>query len=102
MRHPRSRIPRTPGRIAAAFFETHEAVIGGRSVMRAGMKLVQGSLLVVLAATVAAPTTLFAQSHPEFIALGRVSAALYKPDRGPAPHVAFVVGHRTANYLNHI
>jgi hypothetical protein len=48
------------------------------------------------------PAAAFAQSHPEFIPLGRVSAALYKPDNGPAPHVAFVVGHRTANYLNHI
>ena len=44
----------------------------------------------------------FAQSHPEYIRLGSLSAALYKPDSGPAPHVAFVVAHRTANYLNHI
>jgi hypothetical protein len=43
-----------------------------------------------------------AQSHPEYIALGRLSAAVYKPDSGPAPHVAFVIAHRTANYLNHI
>src|SRR5437879_4969337 len=58
---------------------------------------------VVLAAAVAiAANVSLAQSHPEFIALGRVSAALYKPERGPAPHVAFVIGHRTANYLNHI
>jgi pimeloyl-ACP methyl ester carboxylesterase len=48
------------------------------------------------------PSASVAQSHPEFIALGRVSAALYKPDTGPAPHVGFVIGHRTANYLNHI
>ena len=44
----------------------------------------------------------FAQSHPEYIRLGQLSAALYKPDGGPAPHVAFVLAHRTANYLNHI
>jgi hypothetical protein len=43
-----------------------------------------------------------AQSHPEYIPLGRVTGALYRPDAGPAPHVAFVVMHRTANYLNHI
>jgi hypothetical protein len=43
-----------------------------------------------------------AQSHPEYIRLGQLSAALYKPDSGPAPHVAFVLAHRTANYLNHI
>lgn len=53
-------------------------------------------------AAIAAPIESFAQSHPEFIALGRLTAALYKPDKGPAPHVAFVIGHRTANYLNHI
>src|SRR2546428_2793115 len=58
---------------------------------------------VVLAAAVAiAANVSLAQSHPEYIALGRTSAALYKPDKGPAPHVAFVIGHRTANYLNHI
>src|ERR1051326_7535606 len=59
---------------------------------------------LVLAASIvlAAPGAAFAQSHPEFVQLGRVSAALYKPDAGPAPHVAFVIGHRTANYLNHI
>ena len=58
--------------------------------------------LVAVSAALAAPNVSVAQSHPEFIALGRVSAALYKPDRGAAPHVAFVIGHRTANYLNHI
>ena len=57
---------------------------------------------IATSVAIAAPSASFAQSHPEFIALGRVSAALYKPDRGPAPHVAFVIGHRTANYLNHI
>src|SRR2546422_7734262 len=57
---------------------------------------------IAVSAAIAAPSVSFAQSHPEFIALGRVSAALYKPDRGPAPHIAFVIGHRTANYLNHI
>ena len=58
--------------------------------------------VVAVAVAIALPTASFAQSHPEFIALGRVSAALYKPDTGPAPHVGFVIGHRTANYLNHI
>jgi hypothetical protein len=58
-------------------------------------------------ATLAAIATLlssacFAQSHPEYIRLGQISAALYKPDSGPAPHVAFLIAHRTANYLNHI
>ena len=45
-----------------------------------------------IAALAAGPA--LAQSHPEFVQLGRVSAALYKPDSGPAPHVAFLVAHR--------
>jgi hypothetical protein len=49
-----------------------------------------------------AATPALAQSHPEFVQLGRVSAALYKPDSGPAPHVAFLVAHRTANNLANI
>jgi hypothetical protein len=57
---------------------------------------------VTIAIAVAGRSAAFAQSHPEFIPLGRVSAALYTPDSGPAPHVGFVIGHRTANYLNHI
>src|SRR5882672_8249291 len=57
---------------------------------------------IVVAAAIAAPSGSIAQSHTEFIPMGRLSAALYKPDKGPAPHVAFVIGHRTANYLNHI
>ena len=40
-----------------------------------------------------------AQSHPECIRLGQLSAALYKPDSGPAPHVAFVLADRTASYF---
>jgi hypothetical protein len=54
-----------------------------------------------LAALLAASPAL-AQSHPEFVPLGRVSAALYKPDSGPAPHIAFLVAHRSANNLNNI
>jgi pimeloyl-ACP methyl ester carboxylesterase len=59
-------------------------------------------LVAAVLGAVAVPSAALAQSHPEFIALGRGSAALYKPDTGPAPHVGFVIGHRTANYLNHI
>jgi pimeloyl-ACP methyl ester carboxylesterase len=55
-----------------------------------------------LAAAMAISSASFAQSHPEYIPLGRLSAALYKPDSGPAPHVAFILAHRTGNYLNHI
>jgi len=58
--------------------------------------------MAALAAAMAISSASFAQSHPEYIPLGQLSAALYKPDSGPAPHVAFVLAHRTANYLNHI
>jgi pimeloyl-ACP methyl ester carboxylesterase len=44
----------------------------------------------------------WSQSNPQFIAFQRISkGALYKPDSGPAPHVAILAMHRTANYLNH-
>lgn len=55
---------------------------------------------LAMAAAMAAPAVSFAQSHPEFVQLGRASAAIYKPDSGPAPHVAFLVAHRTANNMN--
>ena len=66
------------------------------------MKRIYHLLVLTTAIGLAAPALLSGQTHPEFIPLGRISAALYKPDKGPAPHVAFVIGHRTANYLNHI
>ena len=43
-----------------------------------------------------------AQSRPEFVQMGRVSGALYKPDSGSAPHIAFLVAHRSANNMNNI
>jgi hypothetical protein len=58
--------------------------------------------MAALAAAMTLSSVGFAQSHPEYIRLGQLSAALYKPDSGPAPHVAFLIAHRTANYLNHI
>jgi hypothetical protein len=59
-------------------------------------------MAALAATTMAISSACFAQSHPEYIRLGQLSAALYKPDSGPAPRVAFIVAHRTANYLNHI
>jgi hypothetical protein len=53
-------------------------------------------------AAIVAPGVVCAQSHPEYVPLGRLSAALYRPDTGAAPHVAFLIMHRTANYLHHI
>jgi hypothetical protein len=58
-----------------------------------------GASSLAFAACFAASSAL-AQSHPEYVPLGRVQAALYKPDSGPAPHVAFLVAHRTANNLS--
>jgi hypothetical protein len=46
-------------------------------------------LPVLLAGLTCAPA--YAQSAPLFVTLGPADAALYKPDRGPAPHVAIVV-----------
>lgn len=56
----------------------------------------------IVAAVMAFSSFGLAQNHPEYIRLGQLSAALYRPDSGPAPHVAFLLAHRTANYLNHI
>jgi pimeloyl-ACP methyl ester carboxylesterase len=44
---------------------------------------------------------LFAQSNPAYVQFspGSVKGALYTPDSGPAPHVAFLIIHRTANVL---
>src|SRR2546430_9143237 len=44
-----------------------------------------------------------AQSNPRYIQFspGSVKGALYKPDSGPAPHVAILAIHRTANFMSH-
>jgi hypothetical protein len=59
-----------------------------------------GAAALTLSAAAAAAPAALAQSHPEYVPLPRVQAALYKPDSGPAPHVAFLVAHRTANNLS--
>jgi hypothetical protein len=66
------------------------------------LKRIFKSAILAGAATLGFTSIAAAQSHPEYIPLGRVSAALYKPDAGPAPHIAFLVSHRTANNLNNI
>jgi pimeloyl-ACP methyl ester carboxylesterase len=45
----------------------------------------------------------FGQSNPTYIQFSppSVKGALYQPDSGPAPHVAVLVIHRTANFLSH-
>src|SRR5439155_22642676 len=58
-------------------------------------------LPIGLAVSVAA---VFGQSNPLYIQFrpGATKGALYKPDSGPAPHVAVLVAHRTGNFMNHI
>ena len=60
------------------------------------------ALAVVLCAAIAA--TAIAQTSPLYIQFtpGPVKGALYKPDAGPAPHVAVLLIHRTSNFLSHI
>ena len=59
------------------------------------------AVLSVCGLALAAP--LFAQSNPIYVQFspGAVKGALYKPDGGPAPHVAVLLIHRTSNFLAH-
>ncbi len=62
------------------------------------------ALAALVAAILGAATPAFAQSNPLYISFtpGAVKGALYKPDSGPAPHVAVLLIHRTGNFLSHI
>src|SRR2546422_9014227 len=62
------------------------------------MKAASGTLFLFAGAIA------FAQSNPVYIQFtpSAVKGALYKPDSGPAPHVAILLIHRTANFLSHI
>ena len=44
------------------------------------------------------------QSNPVYVPFspGAVKGAIYKPDTGPAPQVAVLLMHRTANFMSHI
>ena len=59
------------------------------------------NVLLLTAAVLSIAAPLAAQSHPEYIQFspGAVKGALYKPDTGPAPHVAILLIHRTSNFL---
>ncbi len=48
-------------------------------------------------------TTASAQSDPTYVQFSprTVKAALYRPDSGPAPTVAILIAHRTANFLGY-
>jgi pimeloyl-ACP methyl ester carboxylesterase len=52
----------------------------------------------------AAASAALAQSQPLYIqfAPAAVKGALYRPDSGPAPHVAVLLIHRTSNFLSHL
>jgi pimeloyl-ACP methyl ester carboxylesterase len=64
--------------------------------MRPRLLLVTGLFLCVSGLS-------FAQSNPRYIQFkpSSVKGALYKPDSGPAPHVAILAIHRTANFMSH-
>src|SRR5258706_8951446 len=63
---------------------------------------------ILLFVFVSCVTETFSQSNPVYVpfqgpqggpAPSIVKGALYKPDHGPAPHVAFLVMHRSANVM---
>lgn len=60
--------------------------------------LARAALLIAFA------TQALAQTSPEYIQFSPrpVKGALYTPDSGPAPHVAILATHRTANYLGYL
>jgi pimeloyl-ACP methyl ester carboxylesterase len=65
--------------------------------MRRAVGLLGILLLVVAPLAVAQSNPLYIQFSP-----GAVKGALYKPDTGPAPHVAVLLTHRTSNFLSHL
>lgn len=65
--------------------------------MTLGRFLAVGTLTVAVSLT--ALVSSYAQSNPEYVRLGRVNAARYMPDSGPAPHIAFLAAHRTGNTI---
>jgi pimeloyl-ACP methyl ester carboxylesterase len=61
------------------------------------------SLVLIAACALASRAPLLAQRNPTYVQFtpGSVKGALYKPDSGPAPHVAVLLIHRTSNFLTH-
>ena len=66
------------------------------------MRLPQLLGTCAFAAALVATATAHAQNRPEFVQAGRTSIAVHRPASGPAPHIAILVTHRTANNLNNI
>ena len=58
-------------------------------------------VVIILATLIASASPALAQSRPTYIQFspGSVKAVLHTPDSGPAPRVAVIVVHRTANML---
>ena len=65
------------------------------------MKVICRILFFIYFSVVSAEIS-FAQSNPLFVQLGLAKGALYKPDSGPAPHVAVLIAHRSGNFMSHI
>jgi pimeloyl-ACP methyl ester carboxylesterase len=61
------------------------------------------TVLLVAGFSLSVSALSFAQSNPRYVQFtpSNVKGALYKPDSGPAPHVAILVIHRTANFMSH-
>src|SRR5437867_13249554 len=64
-------------------------------------KRISGTALVFSVMFAIASLESFAQSNPLYIQFSPVAVkgALYKPDTGPAPHVAILRMHRTSNVM---
>jgi len=62
------------------------------------------SCLLAAVVSLALASNARAQSNPTYVQFSpaAVKGALYKPDAGPAPHVAVLLIHRTSNFLSHI
>src|SRR5580765_7755963 len=62
--------------------------------MRSFFKLVIAALLSLVPLCVA-------DAAPEYVPLGPANAAVYRPATG-TPHIAFIVMHRTSNFMRHV
>jgi hypothetical protein len=99
----------SPSRVCVRFISV-DLPFGRKADNPRRMKQVQRLLFAVAASWQRSPAdlVLWRRCHPEFIALGlfasiqRGSLQASPGDKGPAPAYAFVHGHRTANFLNHI
>jgi hypothetical protein len=59
-------------------------------------------LVVAVSVAIAVPSASFARAIQSSLPWGASAQPSTNLTRGPRQHVGFVIGHRTANYLNHI